>query len=190
MVFQRSRFWDTVCWTGYVSILRKDLGINTVGKETAEKGDVKHWCRPFDISSDPTGSPGARMTIRVVLSWTKMAMALYTCIHQSVDVDHPGKGHGLGWGSSLQLRWSKLTMTQGCWWQHSQATGSVSLPMKGREIGTAHHSVICECPGLEIRISPFRRWDSNTQTFSSQDSSPLLETTDTSKNLYMDYVSL
>ena len=23
-------------------------------------------------------------------------------------------------------------MTQGCWWQHSQETGSVSLPMKGR----------------------------------------------------------
>lgn len=132
VVFLRSSFWDRVCWTVYISILRKDLGINTVRKETAAEGDVKHWCRPFDISSDPTGSPGTRMTIRVVLSWTKMAMALYKCMHQSVDVNHPGKGHDLRWGSSLQPRWSKLTMTQGCWWQHSQETGSVSLPMKGR----------------------------------------------------------
>lgn len=115
------------------------------------------------------------MTVRVVPSCTKMAMPLYTCIHQSLDAGHPGKGHDLGWGDSLQLSWSQLKMTEGCWQQHSQSNWGSKSFLEG-EIWAAYHCVIHEWSRLEIKVCLVRRQNSSTQTFSSQDSSPLLKT--------------
>lgn len=64
--------------------------------------------------------------------------------------------------------------------------GSLSLKRRSGQHISATHG----WSRLEIRISPFGRQNSDTQTSSSQNPLPLLETTEDPKNVYMLYVYL
>lgn len=94
-----------------------------------------------DTTADPKGLSGARMNPLRCPEMDKDGLC--TCLRQSSDVCHPGKGHDLRWGSSLRLRQSlKGLTTEDCWWQHSQQLGQWVFPWRGHL--AAYHSVLTQ----------------------------------------------
>lgn len=83
-----------------MELASRALGVHTSGREGKEQEgtdrEVCHSPGAQQLHLSPRRSPGARLALRVVLTWAAMARSLYSGIDQSLDVDYQGMKCDLG----------------------------------------------------------------------------------------------
>lgn len=147
--------WDGVLQAG--CLLRNALAIKTGQRERrgAVVGRERGRSRSVTSLKDSLNQPG-ETEARTPFSHPQLGeygQALTSHIRQSLNVDHPGKRHDLGWGSLLQLRqslraWQPKVVRK----KHSQFEATCPS-LKGDLEGTS------QCPPQGSRTRMWQSWE-------------------------------